>query len=148
MSVLYLLTSPPPIIEGTDAAFQEVSALTTAFNGETVNLSPWATPGRPYPPQLFGFHRLPEICRLERRCEINHVFHSIPYKFPVLSFLRNPLVYTVLTSVRHLQKPPSLKWLAGLHRIVVSNPRDAETLKCWGLFELCRRAACDRDSPG
>ena len=133
MPVLYLLTSPPPIIKGTDAAFQEVSALATAFTGETVNLSPWATPGRAYPPQLFGFHRLPEIRRLERRCEINHVFHSVPYRFPVLSFLRNPLIYTVLTSVRHLQKPPSLKWLASLHRVIVSNPRDADTLKRWGL---------------
>jgi glycosyltransferase involved in cell wall biosynthesis len=133
MRVLYLLTSPQPIIAGTDAAFQEVSALKAAFNGETVNLCPWATPGRPYPPQLFGFHRLPEIRRLERRCEINHVFHSVPYRFPVLRFLRNPVVYTVLASVRQLQKPPSLIWLASLHRIVVSNPRDADTLKSWGL---------------
>ena len=133
MPVLYLLTSPAPIIEGTDAAFQEVSALRAAFNGETVNLCPGAIPGRPFPPQLFGFHRLPEIRRLERRCEINHVFHSVPYRFPVLRFLRNPFVYTVLTSVRQLQKPPSLKWLASLHRIVVSNPRDADTLKSWGL---------------
>ena len=133
MRVLYLLTSPRPIIEGTDAAFQEISALQAAFNGETVNLCPWATPGRPYPPQLFGFHRLPGIRRLERHCRINHVFHSTPYRFPVLSFLRNPVVYTVLASVRQLQKPPSLSWLASLHRIVVSNPRDADTLESWGL---------------
>jgi glycosyltransferase involved in cell wall biosynthesis len=133
MRVLYLLTSPQPIIEGTDAAFQEISALRSAFNVESVNLCPWATPGRPYPPQLFGFHRLPQIRRLERHCRINHVFHSVPYRFPVLRFLRNPVVYTVLTSVRQLQKPPSPKWLASLHRIVVSNPRDADTLKSWGL---------------
>lgn len=133
MRVLYLLTSPEPIIEGTDAAFQEILALKSAFNAETINLCPWATPGRPYPPQLFGFHRLPEIRRLERSCGINHVFHSTPYRFPVLSFLRNPVVYTVLTSVRQLQKSPSLKWFASLHRIVVSNPRDADTLRSWGL---------------
>ena len=133
MSVLYLLNSPQPLIEGTDAAFQEVSALKAAFNGETVNLCPRAIPGRPFPPQLFGFHRLPQIWRLERRCEINHVFHSIPYQFPVLRFLRNPIVYTVLTSVRQLAKPPSLKWLASLHCLVVSNARDADILKSWGL---------------
>lgn len=133
MRVLYLLTSPRPIIEGTDAAFQDASALQTAFDGGTVNLCPWMTPGRAYPPQLFGFHRLPEIRRLERRCEVNHIFHSVPYRFPVLRWLRNPLVYTVLTSVRHLDKQPSLSWLASLHRIVVSNARDADTLKSWGL---------------
>src|SRR3989337_1331120 len=126
MAVLYLLTSPEPLIEGTDAAFQEVSALKAAFNGETVNLCPRTIPGRPFPPQLFGFHRLPEIWRLERRCEINHVYHSIPYRFPVLRLLRNPIVYTVLTSVRQLAKPPSVKWLAGLHRIGVSNARAAD----------------------
>jgi glycosyltransferase involved in cell wall biosynthesis len=47
--------------------------------------------------------------------------------------LRNPVVYTVLTSVRQLERRPSLEWLASLHRIVVSNPRDADTLKSWGL---------------
>ncbi len=133
MRVLYLVTSPRPVIAGTDAAFQEVAALQAAFNGEAVNLCPWATPGRPFPPQLYGFHRLAEIRRLERRCAINHVFHSIPYRFPVLRFLRNPVVYTVLTSVGQLDKQPNLEWLASLHRIVVSNPRDAETLKSWGL---------------
>ena len=133
MSVLYLLTSPQPLIEGTDAAFQEVSALKAAFNGVAINLCPRRVPGRPFPPQLFGFHRLPEIWQLERHREINHIYHSIPYKFPILTLLRNPVVYTVLTSVRHLQKPPSLKWLASLHRIVVSNPRDADILKSWGV---------------
>ena len=133
MRVLYLLTSPQPIIEGTDAAFQEVSALKAVFDSETINLCPWATPGRPFPPQLYGFHRLPKLHRLERSCAITHVFHSIPYRFPVLRFLQNPVVYTVLTSVRQLNKPPSLKWLASLHRLVVSNPRDADALKSWGL---------------
>ena len=71
---------------------------------------------------------------MERRCEINHVYHSIPYPFPVLKFLRNPIVYTVLTSLRHLTKPPRLKWLASLHRIVVSNARDADILRSWDLL--------------
>ena len=133
MSVLYLLTSSEPIIEGTDATFQEVSALAAAFDGDTINLCPRRIPGRPFPPQLFGFHKLRQIRKLERRCEITHVFHSIPYPFPVLRFSRNPIVYTVLTSLRHLTKPPSVKWLAGLHRIVVSNARDAGILKSWGL---------------
>ena len=40
MSVLYLLTSPPPLMEGTDAVFQEVASLRNAFPSEALNLSP------------------------------------------------------------------------------------------------------------
>jgi glycosyltransferase involved in cell wall biosynthesis len=47
--------------------------------------------------------------------------------------VRNPVVYTVLTSLRHIAKPRRLKFLAGLHCIVVSNERDASILHSWGL---------------
>lgn len=133
MSVLYLLTSPEPAIEGTDATYQEVSALRRAFDGKTLNLCPRSVPGLPFPPQLFGFHRLDALRRLERQCEINHLYHSVPYPFPILRFLRNPIVYTVLTSLRHVGRPPSLQRLASLRSIVVSNARDADILKSWGL---------------
>jgi glycosyltransferase involved in cell wall biosynthesis len=133
MSVLYLVTSSEPVIEGTDATFQDVSVLKAAFDGETINLCPRAIPGRPFPPQLFGFHRLWQIRKLERRCAVTHIFHSVPYPFPVLRFSRNPLVYNVLTSLRQAPKPRRLAWLSRLHRIVVSNQRDADILTCWGL---------------
>jgi len=132
MSVLYLLTSSEPPIEGTDATFQEVSALKAAFNGEMLNLCPRRVPGRPFPPQLLGLHKLPRIWQVERHCTINHVFHSIPFRFPVLRFLRKPVVYTVLTSVPEIE-PPDIGWLSSLHSIVVSNPRDAAILQSWGL---------------
>ena len=133
MSVLYLLTSSAPIIQGTDATFQEISALQNEFNGEVVNLCPRSIPGRRFPPQLLGFHKLVEIRRLERRYEVTHVYHSVLYPFPVLRFLRNPVVYTVLTSLRQAAKPTRLKFLAGLHCIAVSDGRDADILKSWGL---------------
>ena len=133
MSILYLLTSPKPVIEGTDAAFQDVAILKAAFNGETINLCPRNVPGRPFPPQLFGFHRLPVLWRAERRCAVAHLFHSVPYFFPVLSFLRIPIVYTVLASLREQARPSRLTSLARFQRIVVSNERDAEILKSWGL---------------
>ena len=133
MSILYLLTAPGPVVPGSDAAFQEISALRSAFNGEMVNLCPRNIPGQPFPPQLFGFHRLAEIWRLEQQCDINHVFHSVLYPFPVLRFLKKPTVYTVLTSLSHQTRPSRLKSLARLHRIVVSNTRDADVLKSWGL---------------
>ena len=50
MSVLYLLTSPTPVIEGTDAVFQEVEALRASVGGETLNLNPRKKPGAFFPP--------------------------------------------------------------------------------------------------
>ncbi len=133
MSVLYLLTSPEPVIEGTDAVFQEVSTLKAAFDGRVVNLCPRKVPGRPFPPQLFGFHKLPHLLRLERQSSVTHVYFSVPYYFPVLHLLRKPIVYTVVASLRDRKKPANVRSLRALYRIVVSNERDAAILESWGV---------------
>jgi glycosyltransferase involved in cell wall biosynthesis len=133
MSILYLLTAPKPLIEGTDAVLQEVLSLKKIFGGEITYLSPWQIPGRPFPMQLFGLHLLARLRRLERQTEVNHVYHSTLYPFPVLRLLTKPIVYTVLTSLRGLRKPPRIASLARLALIVVSSERDAEILKVWGL---------------
>lgn len=136
MSVLFLLTSPKPRIEGTDAVFQEVSTLREAVNGETLNLYPRKTPGGIFPLQLFGFHALPALRKSERRSRLNHLYFSVPYFFPVLRFLRNPIVYTVVAGAPARSRPSSLAGLASLHHIVVSNERDADALKSWGLTNV------------
>jgi glycosyltransferase involved in cell wall biosynthesis len=133
MPVLYLLTAPEPALPGTDATFQEVAALRSAFGGKAVNLCPRKTPGSPFPLQLFGLHRLPAIWKLERETEVNHIYHSVLYPFPILRLLKNPIVYTVLASLRESSKPARLAPLARLARIVVSSERDAEILGSWGL---------------
>lgn len=133
MSILYLLTAPPPPIEGTDAVFQEVTALRAAFQSETANLSPLKTSIRRFPKQLFGFHNIRELKRLERRCRINHLFFSFPYPFPILRLLYNPVIYTVTASLDVSKPPPARSRLQRLRRIVVSNERDAAVLKAWGL---------------
>lgn len=56
MSVLYLLTVPPPAIEGTEATLQEVSALQSAFAGKSVNLFPLKHPSGLLPKWLYGLH--------------------------------------------------------------------------------------------
>jgi glycosyltransferase involved in cell wall biosynthesis len=133
MSVLYLLTSPQPLIEGTDAVYQEVSILQSAFKGRTINLFPVKKPSMRFPRQLCGLHRIREIRRLEKGCKLNHLYFGVPYFFPVLRFLRNPVVYTVAASLDIRDKPPNLKRLGTLFRIVVSNERDAGVLESWGL---------------
>jgi glycosyltransferase involved in cell wall biosynthesis len=133
MSVLYLLTAPPPPFEGTDAVYRDVAALRDAFQGETLNLSPLKTSTSRFPKQLYGFNKVREIKALESRCRINHLFFSFPYPFPILRLLRNPIFYTVTASLDVKKKPPAIAQLQRLQRIIVSNERDAAVLRAWGL---------------
>ena len=133
MSILYLQTSPAPPIEGTDAVFQEIKALCAAFDGSTLNMYPGALPGRYLPAQLLGFHKLAEMRRRETQCRLNHLYFSVPYYFPVLRFLRKPIVYSVVASLTGRAKPRNLRQLGALHKIIVASDRDAEILDSWGL---------------
>ncbi len=133
MSILYLLTAPPPVFEGTDAVRQEVVALCHAFQGEILNLSPLKTSTRRFPKQLFGLHNVKELRALESQCNINHVFFPTPYPFPILRLLRNPIFYTVTGSLDTKKKPRACAQLKKLRGIVVSNDRDAGVLRSWGL---------------
>lgn len=133
MSILYLLTAPPPPIEGTDAVFQEVTSLRAAFQGEVANLSPLTTSTCRFPKQLFGFHNVRQLKLLERQCRLNHLFFSLLYPFPILRLLCNPVIYTVTASLDVGRAPLARDRLQRLSRIVVSNQRDASVLKAWGL---------------
>ena len=133
MSVLFLLTSSEPTMEGTDAVFQEVAMLKQAVTGETINLCPRKRPGAPFPPQLFGFHKLPQLWQAERTHQVNHLYFSVPYLFPVLRFLKNPVVYTVVASLAGRSPPANIDRLNALHGIAVSSERDAAVLRAWGV---------------
>ena len=147
MSVLFLLTSPEPAIEGTDAVFQEVATLKEAVGGESVNLCPRERTGTPFPPQLFGFHKVPQLWRAERRRQVNHLYFSVPYYFPVLRFLKNPVVYTVVASLAGRSPPAHIDRLNALHSLVVSSERDAEVLRFWGV-KNCTVIPPAIDAPG
>jgi glycosyltransferase involved in cell wall biosynthesis len=133
MSILYLLTAPPPLFEGTDAVQQEVAALRDAFAAKVTNLSPLKTSTRRFPKQLFGLHKVKELRALERQCKINHVFFPMPYPFPILRLLRNPIFYTVSGSLDANRRPRGRSQLQKLRGIVVSSERDAHILESWGL---------------
>lgn len=132
MSVLYLLTAPPPSIEATDAVFQEVAHLRAAFGGETVSLFPFTRARGGVPRPLYGLHRLRALRRLEQRHSFNHIYFSVLYYFPVLRALRKPIVYTVVASLVGQAKPAHLRRLQALHHIVVPSERDADVLAGWG----------------
>lgn len=132
MSVLYLSTSPKPLIAGTDAVFQEIMTLRDSVGGESISLTPLANPGARYPRSLFGFHALLNIRAAEKRTRIIHIHYPELYRFPVLRFLNNPLVYSVTASLNPGKRPDNLDYFKGIRRILVSNERDAATLRSWG----------------
>jgi glycosyltransferase involved in cell wall biosynthesis len=133
MSILYLLTAPPSVFEGTDAVLQEVDALYQAFGGKILNINPLRASTRHVPKQLLGLHRIKTIRELERQCKINHLYFPTPYFLPILRVLRNPVFYTVTASLDAQKIPPARTQLKKLDRIIVSSERDAGVLERWGL---------------
>lgn len=133
MSVLYLVTAPAPVFQGTDAVLQEVSALCDAFDGKILNLSPLKSSTRRFPKQLFGFHKIREIRKLENEFRLTHVYFPSPYFFPILRMLRTPAFYTITGSLDPTKRPRSVAQLKKLHRMIVSSERDAGVLNSWGL---------------
>jgi len=133
MSILYLLTSPQPVIEGTDAVFKEVKALQAVFNGAQINLFPFSRPSSLFPKTLYGLQRIKTIRNQESQLKINHIFVSTLQYLPLFYCLKRPIVYTVVASLQQQKKPGNIKKLNTLHRIVISNERDQQVLKSWGI---------------
>ncbi len=133
MSILYLLTSPEPVVEGTDAVFQEVQALQTAFSGERVNLFPLKSPSSLVPRYLYGFHQIRTIKHQEKKLKLNHTFSSTLYYFPVLRYMQHPIIYTIIASLQGQRRPTHIDTIKSLSHIVVSSERDQHILESWGM---------------
>ena len=136
MSVLYHLTSPPPVLPGTDAVVQEAQALQARFGGEMVFLLPSSRSPTSFPRPFYGLHRLRTIKRLERGVALHHLYNSELYLFPVLRLFRKAVVYTVVSGFDATPLPPVGR-LERLHKIVVQSERDLATLEERGLRNAC-----------
>ena len=135
MSILFHVTAPPPRLPGTDAVFQEIEALQSRFGGELNYLYPFKKPGRPLPPRFFGLHNVISLRAKERDISLHHVFANAYHPFPVLRFLRKPVIYTVVASVQN-QRPQPADTSTLAHTIVVTNRRDLTTLETWGFANV------------
>lgn len=136
MRALYHLTSPPPVIPGTDAVLQEAELLRARFGGEIVFLLPSSRPRPFFPRPFYGLHRLGSIRKLEREVDLHHLYNSELYLFPALRFLRKPLVYTVVSGFEEAPRLPSIERLGRLHQIVIQSERDREILTRLGLTNV------------
>ena len=133
MTILFLTTSPAPQFADTDAVFQEIATLREAFAGVEISITPERTPAARYPRQLFGLHCLTDLWKAEAHTRVTQIFYPVLYCFPVLRWLRNPIVFTVTASVVRSRVPRGLRFLRKMHRVVVSNPRDEHKLREWEL---------------
>lgn len=132
VSIQFLLTSPKPAIEGTDAVFQEIQAIQTAVDGTMTNLFPLQQPNSLFPRFLYGWHQWNTLKQQEQHTRVNHLYAPVLYYFPILKQLKNPLIYTVIASLKGRKKPSQIKALQQLSQIVVSNTRDYQILSDWG----------------
>lgn len=103
MKILYHLPILPPKSRKMEAYCQEVDALSSVFNGQTV----WLNPNRHIPSWLplriprvlFGFQMLPTLLQAEKQADLNQFYNPDPYYFPVLSCLKKPIVYVMTGSI-------------------------------------------------
>ena len=131
MRALYLMTAPPPAIEGTDAVVQEAEMLRSRLGGERVHLALSSRPWSRYPRPLYGLQKLLTVKRLERQVDLHHIYHAELFPFPVLRLLAKPVVYTVVSGLNDSRDVPH--WLLDrLGAIVVPSHRDLERLQRQG----------------
>lgn len=134
MKILFLNTAPPPLIPGTDAALQDTELFMRVFGGTALTIFPLAWPSRFFPRWLYGFHVLADILRREKAPLVYHLSYATLYPFPVLAFLRRPVVYSVIAGLGRTTPPPA--WLLRrVHTVVVTHARDAQRLQEWGIHQ-------------
>jgi len=124
---------PRPPVPQLDAAVQDGMKLVSAMGGVVNFLYP-GTRARKCVPRFFcGLHQLPYLRRLDQQVDLHHFFSNGLYLYPVLFFLKKPIVYTSVIEIG--QKPPKIsRMLKGrVSRIIVSSGRDLRILMANGL---------------
>ncbi len=131
MRVAYLLPILPPHLPAAEALSQEIAALRRHFPGELIYLNPNQQSPIYIPRLLFGFHRLPQLRRLESKIDLYHFYNADPFAFPVLRWLRRPVVYTIGGSVG--RRPPAINFFNRLGAVTVYAEPLLRQLQGWGL---------------
>ncbi|MEM7030282.1 MAG: glycosyltransferase [Chloroflexota bacterium] len=131
MNVRYYLTVLPPKLPKAEALSQEISALRQHFSGDLIYLNPNQHSPIYVPRLLFGFQRLMALRRQESALSLHHFYNPDPFPFPVLSWLKKPVIYTITSGVG--QKRPNLAYFSKLAAIAVADERSKQQLHAWGL---------------
>ncbi len=125
----YLCTSPAEILADTDAIYQEIALLNSAYPGPVTSLFPLRKPSSLVPPPIMGLHNCRSIRKQEKNHQINHVFAAGLFHLPLLYFLKKPIVYTVVGGISRTANVPPRSFIRRLDRLVVSSERDKTILE-------------------
>jgi glycosyltransferase involved in cell wall biosynthesis len=132
--ILYHLTVLPPKMPECEALSQEINALRRYFGGGLIYLNPNPAAFTYLPRLVFGFHKLRYLRKLESTIDIHHIYNPDPFPFPILRYLRAPVVYTISSGVD--ERRPNLHFFSSLAAIAVSDERSLKRLQGWGLSNV------------
>ncbi|MCZ6727829.1 MAG: glycosyltransferase [Acidobacteria bacterium] len=132
MRIAYHLATPPAPLPSLDAAVQEVDALRAAFGGTLTQLYPAASYHAWVPRRWLLPSQVRRIVALDREVDLHHLVSDRLLPFPVLTQLRRPVIYRLLTSPE--RQPRGLAALSG--PVVVSSVLEAERLRGWGAAKV------------
>ncbi|MBI5583987.1 MAG: glycosyltransferase [Deltaproteobacteria bacterium] len=136
MTIFFHHTAAPLGLRRLDAVIQEIDFLQYHFQGRTVLLRPRLRAKIPFPRALFGFQHLPWLRRQESGVDFHHVFNPDLYLFPVLKWLKRPIIYSPVAGVSKTGIDPPLSLKRHIEWIVVNNRRDWERLQRLGFHNL------------
>jgi glycosyltransferase involved in cell wall biosynthesis len=125
------MTNLPPKVPGTEASLQELNTLKDHFGGEVVFINPNQNSPVYLPRLLFGFHLLREIKAKENNFQAHHLYNADPFPFPVLRWLRRPVIYSISSGVGNQR--PNIDFFNSLAAVTVSDERSLQRLQSWGL---------------
>ncbi len=131
MRILYHITNLPPKMPDTEASLQEINLLRQHWEGELVHLNPNQHSPIYLPRLLFGLHRLKRIRAGERHIQLHHLYNADPFPFPLLRWLRQPVVYSISSGVS--RRKPRIRFFNSLAAVTVSDERSLARLQQWGL---------------
>ena len=132
--VLFHLTVPPSAMAECDAVVQEVSALLqSTVSGRVVHLHPGGRPDTRWPRLCWGLQRLPAIWVSEKGFDLHHIFNPDPFDFPMLRFLRRPLVYSAVGGAAVADGSKLSRLARRVARLVVPSESDRQDLQQHGI---------------
>ncbi len=97
MNVLYLLPILPPKIPQAEALYQEIDLLRRHHPGRLIYINPNQHLRLPVrlPRLLFGWQLLAKLRQWAQGCDVCHFYNPDPFAYPILSYLRKPVVYSL-----------------------------------------------------
>lgn len=131
MKILYHLTVLPPPLPDCEALSQELASLRQQFAGDVIYINPNQKFPVPILRVLFGFHQIRALRKQEIAFTLHHLYNPDPFPFPVLRWLRRPVIYTISSGLgAHC---PNAAFFNALAAVTVYDKRSFKQLETWGI---------------